>query len=97
MKTSSNHCSHESNGVTSILIGVTYARLTFSESHRMQLKHTIVMETGGMKGRKRELTGRSAWLIVRTIRIDAVHSEYGMTELFSKVYSGGQGFTCPRG
>lgn len=88
---------NESNGVTSILIGVTYALLDFSESHRMQLQHTIVMETGGMKGRKRELTREEVHgLLCERLGIDAVHSEYGMTELLSQAYSGGQGrFTSP--
>ena len=88
---------NESNGVTSILIGVTYALLDFSESHRMQLKHTIVMETGGMKGRKRELTREEVHgLLCERLGIDAVHSEYGMTELLSQAYSGGLGrFTSP--
>lgn len=88
---------NESNGVTSILIGVTYALLDFSETHRMQLKHTIVMETGGMKGRKRELTREEVHgLLCERLGIDAVHSEYGMTELLSQAYSGGQGrFTSP--
>ena len=88
---------NESNGVTSLLIGVAYALLDFSESHRMQLQHTIVMETGGMKGRKRELTREEVHgLLCERLGIDAVHSEYGMTELLSQAYSGGQGrFTSP--
>jgi hypothetical protein len=80
-----------------LLIGVTFALLDFAEKHRMPLRHTVVMETGGMKGRRKEITReqvhdhlKKAW------KLPAIHSEYGMTELLSQAYSSGDGlFGCP--
>lgn len=75
-----------------ILIGVTYALLNFAEQYPMQLKNTIVMETGGMKGRKREMIRDEVHNILRAkFGVGAVHSEYGMTELLSQAYSTGGG------
>jgi len=80
-----------------LLIGVTFALLDFAEAHPMQLQHTIVMETGGMKGRKKELTRAEVHAILKQqLGIQQVHSEYGMTELLSQAYSKGDGrFDCP--
>jgi len=80
-----------------LLIGVTYALLDFAETYPMQLRHTIVMETGGMKGRREELTRQEVHGILRKqLGLDLVHSEYGMTELLSQAYSKGDGiFHCP--
>jgi Acyl-protein synthetase, LuxE len=82
---------------TSILIGVTYALLDFAEKYPMQLRHTIVMETGGMKGRREELTRQQVHeLLQNNLGITHVHSEYGMTELLSQAYSKADGiFNCP--
>jgi hypothetical protein len=80
-----------------ILIGVTFALLDFAEAFPMQLKYTIVMETGGMKGRREEWTRNEVqdFLITR-LGLTGVHSEYGMTELLSQAYSKGAGmFECP--
>jgi len=80
-----------------LLLGVTYALLGFAETFPMQLRHTLVMETGGMKGRREEMT-RSAVhrLLQQQFGIGLVHSEYGMTELLSQAYSKGDGiFHCP--
>ena len=87
----------ESNQQKTLLIGVTFALLDFAEQYPMQLKHTIVMETGGMKGRRRELTRSEVHHIITTgLGVEKVHSEYGMTELLSQAYSNGDGrFTCP--
>jgi hypothetical protein len=80
-----------------LLIGVTYALLGFAEAYPMQLRHTIVMETGGMKGRREELTRQQVHAILqKQLDISLVHSEYGMTELLSQAYSKGDGiFHCP--
>ena len=80
-----------------LLIGVTYALLDFAEAYPMQLRHTIVMETGGMKGRREELTRQEVHaLLQKQLDMSLVHSEYGMTELLSQAYSKGDGiFHCP--
>lgn len=80
-----------------LLIGVTFALLDFAEKYPMQLQHTIVMETGGMKGRREEWTREElhAFLCER-LGVPAIHAEYGMTELLSQAYSKGKGiFYCP--
>jgi phenylacetate-coenzyme A ligase PaaK-like adenylate-forming protein len=80
-----------------LLIGVTFALLDFAEAFPMQLHHTIVMETGGMKGRKKELTREEVHAILKQqFCVPAIHSEYGMTELLSQAYSKAAGkFHCP--
>ena len=80
-----------------LLIGVTYALLDFAEAYPMQLRNTIVMETGGMKGRREELTRTEVHAqLQKQMGISLVHSEYGMTELLSQAYSKGDGiFHCP--
>ncbi|MGC4104217.1 LuxE/PaaK family acyltransferase [Ferruginibacter sp.] len=80
-----------------LLIGVTYALLDFAEKFPMQLRHTIVMETGGMKGRREELTRQQVHRqLQEKLGVHLVHSEYGMTELLSQAYSKGDGiFHCP--
>lgn len=80
-----------------VLIGVTYALLDFAEKYHMQLRHTIVMETGGMKGRKEEITRQQVHeQLQNNLGLSLVHSEYGMTELLSQAYSKGDGiFHCP--
>jgi phenylacetate-coenzyme A ligase PaaK-like adenylate-forming protein len=80
-----------------ILIGVTYALIDFAEKNSMQLQHTVVMETGGMKGRREELTRKEVHQILSSkLGLKHVHSEYGMTELLSQAYSTKNGiFNCP--
>ncbi len=80
-----------------LLIGVTYALLDFAAQYPMQLRNTIVMETGGMKGRKEELTRLQVHQqLQNALGISLIHSEYGMTELLSQAYSKGDGiFHCP--
>jgi phenylacetate-coenzyme A ligase PaaK-like adenylate-forming protein len=80
-----------------VLIGVTYALLDFAEKYPMQLHNTIVMETGGMKGKREEITRQQVHqFLQKNLGVDIVHSEYGMTELLSQAYSIGNGnFTCP--
>lgn len=71
-----------------ILIGVTYGLLDFAQAYPMQLKNTIVIETGGMKGRKEEMIKEEVHLILKKkLGIPSVATEYGMTELLSQAYS----------
>ena len=87
----------EAKGQKTLLIGVTFALLDFAEKYSLSLRHTVIMETGGMKGRRRELTRPElhAFLMSR-LGVQTIHAEYGMTELLSQAYSPGQGlFTCP--
>jgi phenylacetate-coenzyme A ligase PaaK-like adenylate-forming protein len=80
-----------------LLIGVTFALLDFAEEYPMQLQHTIIMETGGMKGRRKEMTRQEVHTILcNNFQLQNIHSEYGMTELLSQAYSKGDGiFNCP--
>ncbi len=89
---------NEKNSQPTLLIGVTYALLDFAEQNNMQLKHTIIMETGGMKGRREELTRKEVHEILKkNLGVLSIHSEYGMTELLSQAYSKGDGiFDCPQ-
>ncbi|MCD2423181.1 acyl transferase [Niabella pedocola] len=82
----------EERGQKTLLIGVTYALLDFAEQFPRALQHTIVMETGGMKGRRRELIRAEVHdRLQQHFGTAAVHSEYGMTELLSQAYSKGAG------
>lgn len=80
-----------------ILLGVSFALLDLAEKHQLDLKDVIVMETGGMKGRRKELTRKELHSIYQDkLGLDLVHSEYGMTELLSQAYSKGKGiYECP--
>jgi hypothetical protein len=80
-----------------MLIGVTFALLDFAQVFRFPLKYTTVMETGGMKGRRKEITRTEVHQILKDAwQLDSVHSEYGMTELLSQAYSAREGlFRCP--
>lgn len=84
-------------GGPTILIGVTYALLDFAGRFSFPLKETIVMETGGMKGRREELTRMEVHeRLKQAFSLEKIHSEYGMTELLSQAYSQGEGiFACP--
>lgn len=87
----------EDSGQKTILIGVSYALLDLIEKRRFQLKNTIVMETGGMKGRRKEMIKEELHQILKKgFGVQKIHSEYGMTELLSQAYSVGDGlFSCP--
>ena len=75
-----------------ILLGVTFALLDFSELHPINFPELIVMETGGMKGRREELTREEVHAQLKsTFGVKQIHSEYGMTELLSQAYSSGEG------
>jgi phenylacetate-coenzyme A ligase PaaK-like adenylate-forming protein len=80
-----------------LLLGVTYALLDFAESHPMQLpEHFIMMETGGMKGRRKEMLRSEVHQILKTaFGLKQIHSEYGMTELLSQAYSKGKEIFTP--
>lgn len=87
----------EARGQKTILIGVTFALLDFAEKYPLSLQHTVVMETGGMKGRREEITRQQVHDILKAaFQLPAVHAEYGMTELLSQAYSSGAGLLhCP--
>lgn len=87
----------EKKGQKTLLIGVTFALLDFAEAFPMQLQHTVVMETGGMKGRREEWTRQQVHdFLTARLGVTTIHSEYGMTELLSQAYSNGNGiFYCP--
>ena len=86
----------EQSGQKTLLLGVTFALLDFADSHPMSLRNTIVMETGGMKGRREELTRAAVHeLLKKQWQLNQVHSEYGMTELLSQAYAPADGiFSC---
>jgi hypothetical protein len=71
-----------------LLIGVSFALLDLAEKFPLPLRHTIIMETGGMKGRKKELTRMELHdRLKAAFQVEAIHSEYGMTELLSQAYA----------
>ena len=80
-----------------LLIGVTFALLDLIEKQNFKLKNTIIMETGGMKGRRKEMIREELHeILTKGFGVKAIHSEYGMTELLSQAYSLGEGiFECP--
>jgi phenylacetate-coenzyme A ligase PaaK-like adenylate-forming protein len=84
-------------GKNVILIGVTYALLDLVEKHSFQLENTIIMETGGMKGKRKEMIREELHIeLCNGFGVKSIHSEYGMTELLSQAYSLGEGiFECP--
>lgn len=81
-----------------LLIGVTFALLDFAEQFPMDLSDVIIMETGGMKGRREEMTRDEVHAILKkAFKVKTIHSEYGMTELLSQGYSKGNGiFETPK-
>ncbi|WP_445748127.1 LuxE/PaaK family acyltransferase [Polaribacter sp.] len=80
------------SGQKILLIGVSFALLDLIEKHQFSLKNTIVMETGGMKGRRKELVRAELHLLLQKgFGVSEIHSEYGMTELLSQAYSKGNG------
>lgn len=87
----------DNDGQNIILIGVTYALLDLVEKQSFQLKNTIIMETGGMKGRRKEIIREELHnILCKGFGVSEIHSEYGMTELLSQAYSLGNGvFECP--
>ena len=91
-----NDMSHDPN--PKILLGVTYALLDLAENYAPKLENTVVMETGGMKGRRKELPKSELHKVLcSAFGVERIHSEYGMAELMSQAYSFGEGlFRTPR-
>ncbi|MES2827768.1 MAG: acyl transferase [Bacteroidota bacterium] len=87
----------KSDNQKTILIGVTYALLDFIEQYSISFPELIIMETGGMKGKRKEMVREELHQILTTgFGVSSIHSEYGMTELLSQAYSTGEGiFNCP--
>ena len=90
------------SGQKVLLIGVTFGLLDFAESYGGRFPaglfdHTVIMETGGMKGRRREMIRPEVHSVLKdAFQVSSIHSEYGMTELLSQAYSKGEGiFNCP--
>lgn len=87
----------EASNTKTLLIGVSFGLLDFSEEYKLQLKNTVIMETGGMKGRRKEMIREELHEKLKEgFGVQNIHSEYGMTELLSQAYSQGNGlFKCP--
>ena len=87
----------DSSGQKVLLIGVSFALLDLIETHTFSLQNTIIMETGGMKGKRKEMIREELHEILsKDFGVSEIHSEYGMTELLSQAYSKGKGvFTTP--
>ena len=87
----------DAEGEKILLIGVSFALLDLTGAFQFNLNNTIVMETGGMKGRRKELIRDELHQLLKNgFGVDKIHSEYGMTELLSQGYSKGDGiFTTP--
>lgn len=82
----------EKQAQPTLLIGVTFGLLDFADAWSFQLNHTVIMETGGMKGRREEWTRDQVHALLKErFGVSGVHSEYGMTELLSQGYSTGNG------
>tara|TARA_R110001592_G_scaffold63124_5_gene193317 strand:+ start:169 stop:1143 length:975 start_codon:yes stop_codon:yes gene_type:complete len=82
----------DKKGQKILLIGVSFALLNLIEKHQFKLKNTIIMETGGMKGRRKELIRNELHQLLQDgFGVAEIHSEYGMTELLSQAYSRGNG------
>ena len=83
---------HTKNNKKLLILGVSYALLDLIEAEKFDLKDAIIMETGGMKGRRKEMIREELHQILcEGFGVDKIHSEYGMTELLSQAYSKGNG------
>jgi phenylacetate-coenzyme A ligase PaaK-like adenylate-forming protein len=87
----------DSDEKKTLLIGVSFALLDLVETYNFNLTNTVIMETGGMKGRRKELIRSELHDVLKNgFGTKQIHSEYGMTELLSQAYSKGNGvFECP--
>lgn len=87
----------EREGKKTLLLGVTFALLDLAEQFPQPLEHTVIMETGGMKGRRPEIVREELHAVLKNaFQVDKIHSEYGMTELLSQAWSTGDGiYRCP--
>ncbi len=87
---------NEASKIPTLLLGVSFALLDLAADYPMELTYTIVMETGGMKGRKRELVREELHELLKNgFHRTTIHSEYGMTELLSQAYSKSNGIFYP--
>ena len=88
---------HSNSNKKILLLGVSYALLDLVEAQQFNLENVIIMETGGMKGRRKEMIREELHAVLsKGFGVDKIHSEYGMTELLSQGYSKGNGvFNCP--
>jgi hypothetical protein len=88
---------NEAVGQKTLLIGVTFALLDFAQNFPMPLSCTTILETGGMKGRRKELTREEVHAaLMDAFKVTSIHGEYGMTELLSQAYATGNGiYKCP--
>ena len=78
----------EKQNKKTILFGVSFALIDFFEKYNIELKHTTIIETGGMKGRKKEIVREELHSVIKSATgLSGIHSEYGMTELLSQAYS----------
>jgi len=84
-------------GLKIMLFGVTFALLDMAENFPVNIPEAIIFETGGMKGRRKELTRMELHThLCKGFSVNKIHSEYGMTELLSQAWSAGEGiFRCP--
>ena len=87
----------EASNQKTILFGVSYALLDFAEKYAIDFRNTIVIETGGLKGRREEMIREEVHaLLQKSFNTKDIHAEYGMTELLSQAYSNGKGiYSCP--
>jgi phenylacetate-coenzyme A ligase PaaK-like adenylate-forming protein len=87
----------DKSGKKILLLGVSFALLDLVENYDFELKNTTIMETGGMKGRRKEMIREELHqILTKGFGVKKIHSEYGMTELLSQGYSKGRGiFECP--
>lgn len=87
----------KSEGRKIMLLGVSFALLDLAEKYSPDLSGIIIVETGGMKGRRTEITRQELHAILKKgFNVEIIHSEYGMTELLSQAWSKGEGiFYCP--
>jgi phenylacetate-coenzyme A ligase PaaK-like adenylate-forming protein len=83
--------------ISTLLLGVTFALLDFADQFPVQMPELIIMETGGMKGKRKEMVRNEVHeILTEKFKVNTIHSEYGMTELLSQAYSKGEGiFYCP--
>ena len=82
----------EKEGQKTILFGVSYALLDLAEQFPQKLEHTLIIETGGTKGKRKEMLKEELHQNLKAaFSLDVIHSEYGMSELLSQSYSNGEG------
>jgi len=87
----------QQRGLKIMLFGVTFALLDMAENFPVEIPDAVIIETGGMKGRRKELTRMELHeKLCKAFGVEKIHSEYGMTELLSQAWSKGDGiFKCP--